>query len=280
MEGYGSPRMMTQKAKSLSEELAEQKDTGTWMTWVQVPLGSVQLNSVGVADVLAVRKSFTNPNFIIYEVKVTRSDFLSDVNQGKYRRYFPDCCQLYFAAPAGLIKKEELPEGTGLIVRGENGWHVTKAAPRREHNPDPELLLKLLMRGYENQLVQWKQYDRIKNLEYKDLKDASRAHGIRIGSELAQASEIIAQAEELLAEIETVLGKKYGTLLSASYQLQRDIRGLLQQREYAPVALQLAQLTMGLFEGSYYLADGIPNQLRTIAGALETKLSQQKEGTP
>jgi len=268
---------MTWNAKSLSEELAQQKDTGIWITWVQVPLGSVQMSNVGVADVLAVRKSFTNPNFIIYEVKVTRGDFLSDVNRGKYRRYFPDCCQLYFAAPAGVIKKEDLPEGTGLIVRGENGWHVIKAAPRREHRPDEQLLLKLLMRGYENRLVEWKQYDRIKNLEYKGLKDASLQHGIQIGRDLAQASEIIAQAKELVAEVETALGKKYDTLWQASYQLQADIRGLLIQREYAPVVLQLAILTMRLFEGHSYLADGIPKQLRTIAGALETKLSQQKE---
>lgn len=268
---------MTWNAKSLSEELAQQKDMGTWMTWAQVPLGSVQMSNVGVADVLAVRKSFTNPNFIIYEVKVTRGDFLSDVNQGKYRRYFPDCCQLYFAAPVGVIKKEELPEGTGLIVRGENGWHVIKAAPRREHKPDEQLLLKLLMRGYENRLVEWKQYDRIKNLEYKGLKDASQRYGIQIGRDLAQASEIIAQAKELVAEVETVLGKKYDTLWQATYQLQADIRGLLIQREYAPVAVQLATLTMRLFEGHSYLADGIPKQLRTIAGALETKLSQQKE---
>jgi len=269
---------MNWDAKSLSEDLAKQKNIESWMTWVQIPLGSVQMSNVGVADVLAVRKSFTNPNFVIYEVKVTRSDFLSDVNRGKYRRYFPDCCQLYFVAPTGVIKKEDLPEGTGLIVRGENGWHVTKAAPRREHKPDEQLLLKLLMRGYENRLVEWKQYERIKNLEYKGLKDASQRHGIQIGTEIAEASEIIAQARALLAEIENVLGKKYDSLWQASYQLQHDIRGLLIQREYVPVAIQLASLTMRLFEGQRYLADGIPKQLRTMADALETKLSQQKEG--
>ncbi|GAI89372.1 unnamed protein product, partial [marine sediment metagenome] len=146
--------------KSLAEDLAKTKDHRDWMTWVQIPLGSVMwaTGHMPRADVLAVRKSFTNPSFTIYEVKVSRSDFNADVNKGKYRIYFADCCQFYFAVPAGLVKKEEVPEGAGLIVRGENGWRVVKSAPRREYTPDVELLLKLLMRGYESQLVEWKQY--------------------------------------------------------------------------------------------------------------------------
>lgn len=59
---------------------------------------------------------------IMIEVKVTRSDFLADrkkvfrihphLGVGKHRAF---CC------PTGLIKKEELPEGWGLIYISEKG---------------------------------------------------------------------------------------------------------------------------------------------------------------
>ncbi|GAH92037.1 unnamed protein product, partial [marine sediment metagenome] len=49
-----------------------------------------------------------------YEVKVSRSDFHADVNKGKYRAYFEDCSQFFFAVPSGLIGLHEVPEGTGL----------------------------------------------------------------------------------------------------------------------------------------------------------------------
>ena len=74
------------------------------------------------ADVLAARKSFVNPSFTIYEVKISRSDFNADVNKGKYRTYFEHCCQLYFAVPKGLVTKNDIPEDTGLTIRGDNGW--------------------------------------------------------------------------------------------------------------------------------------------------------------
>lgn len=262
--------------KSLAENLAKSRDQNTWITWVQIPLGSVQMSNVPVADVIAIRKSFTNPNFIIYEIKVTRSDFLSDVNRGKYRRYFNDCCQLYFAAPKGIIKADELPEGTGLIVRGDNGWRVLKAAPRREHIPDQQLLLKLLMRGYEDHLVQWKQYDRLKNLEYKGLKEASLQYGIKIAQDLANASELIEQADKIKDEIGNILGEKYDTVLSAIFRLRSNVDDLLNQRRYAKETLELVQVVDRLLQGTRFFANDTPKQLRTIADKLEDKFKKEE----
>lgn len=263
--------------KSLAEDLAKTKDRRDWMTWVQIPLGSVMWGEhVPRADVLAVRKSYFNPSFTIYEVKVSRSDFNADVNKGKYRTYFADCCQFYFAVPAGLVKKEEVPEGTGLIVRGQNGWRVIKAAPRREFIPQVEFLLKLLMRGYESQLVEWKQYDRIKGLEYRGLKEASYKFGIKVAQDLGQADELIRMAEQLKDRVGEVLGKEYETLWGAIFALKQDVDGLFLRKKYAGEALLLVTIVDRLFQGTRFFADSAPGALREIADRLETKFKEEE----
>lgn len=63
-------------------------------------------------DGLAITKSYTQPCITGYEIKVSRSDFLQD---DKWHLYLQYCNKFYFVVPAGLIKKEELPDDVGLI---------------------------------------------------------------------------------------------------------------------------------------------------------------------
>lgn len=63
-------------------------------------------------DGIAVRKSYTKPCITGYEIKVSRGDFLQD---NKWHLYLQYCNEFYFVVPAGLIKKEEIPENVGLI---------------------------------------------------------------------------------------------------------------------------------------------------------------------
>ncbi len=261
--------------QTLAEDLAKSKDQAQWLTWVQLPLGSVMWENGHTprADVLAIRKSFVSPSFTIYEVKISRSDFLADINKGKYRAYFEHCNQLYFAVPKGLITKDEIPEGTGLTVRGDKGWRVAKAAPRREHTPNVELLLKLLMRGYEDRLVEWKQYDRLKNLEYKGLKEASYQFGIKVARDLGNASELIELANKIKDEVGKLLGIDYDSIYSAVGSLRADVDSLLAQRRYAPETMQLVTIVDRLLRGSTYFGVNVPSQLRTIADKLEAKLN-------
>ena len=92
-------------------------------------LGIGSFATGGQMDVFAVKPSWTTPNPTVWEIKVSRSDFMADTQAGKYRRYLPFCRRLYFAAPKGLLTKADIPEGMGLCVRGENGWS-TVVAPR------------------------------------------------------------------------------------------------------------------------------------------------------
>lgn len=63
-------------------------------------------------DGLAITKSYTSPNIIGYEIKVSRNDFKQD---NKWHLYLQYCNTFYFVVPKGLVKKDELPEGVGLI---------------------------------------------------------------------------------------------------------------------------------------------------------------------
>lgn len=63
-------------------------------------------------DGLAITKSYTKPNIIGYEIKVSRGDFRQD---NKWHLYLQYCNEFYFVVPTGLVKKEELPDNVGLI---------------------------------------------------------------------------------------------------------------------------------------------------------------------
>lgn len=73
-------------------------------------------------------------NPCVHEVKVSRADFLADIAQpGKRAGYAHLAEVLYYAAPAGLIAAEEVPEGCGLIVEVSEGtFKMEKRAKKRK----------------------------------------------------------------------------------------------------------------------------------------------------
>ena len=74
-----------------------------------------------------------NWNPIVYEVKVSRSDFKSDVNNPEKRKsYFALSPKVFYATPYGLIKEEEVPSECGWIEQSADGndWVVKKKAPK------------------------------------------------------------------------------------------------------------------------------------------------------
>jgi hypothetical protein len=102
-------------------------------------------------DAWAMRKSWTQPCYWGYEIKVSRSDFLGDT---KWVEYLPLCNELYFVTPPGLIKEAELPEGVGLIVATKTGGRLLtkRKAQHRQIDPPVDLLHYALMQatGFSN----------------------------------------------------------------------------------------------------------------------------------
>lgn len=100
-------------AKEIKEALADYNpkdffltECKTCSTYFPDPQGMLKFDGVGI------RKSYTRPCITGYEIKVSREDFERDF---KWHLYLNYCNEFYFVCPAGLLKKEELPDNVGLI---------------------------------------------------------------------------------------------------------------------------------------------------------------------
>lgn len=88
-----------------------------------------------IFDALAVKKSWTKPCITIYEVKVSRQDFLAD---HKWASYLQFCNLFYFVCPKGIIEKEELSNGIGLMTyNADSGALFTAKKAIYKPNPLP-----------------------------------------------------------------------------------------------------------------------------------------------
>lgn len=75
---------------------------------------------------------------IAVEVKVSRGDFLRELDRPQKRLQFVDVAhEFWFAAPAGMIKPPELPDGAGLLeVAGDKLRAKVRAKQREPEEPE------------------------------------------------------------------------------------------------------------------------------------------------
>lgn len=131
-------------ATSIKIALAEKHWKDFFLT--EVKSGPTQLAMPGglkILDGLAVRKSWTNPCFTGYEVKISRSDFLRDA---KFYTYEELCNCLYIVCPKGMIERTELPESVGLMYYDSEKKTIAtkKKAIFRKIEYSPEMLLYII----------------------------------------------------------------------------------------------------------------------------------------
>lgn len=112
----------------------------------EVKSGPTQIAAPGslkILDALAIRKSWTNPCFTGYEVKISRGDFLRDA---KFYTYEELCNCLYIVCPKGMIDRTELPESVGLMYYDPDKKAITtrKKAIYRKIEYTPEMLLYII----------------------------------------------------------------------------------------------------------------------------------------
>jgi len=75
---------------------------------------------------------------IAYEVKVSRGDFLRELEQPQKRRFAEQVSsECYFAAPFGLLRAAEIPEPWGLMGVSELIVRIVKQATVRTLAPWP-----------------------------------------------------------------------------------------------------------------------------------------------
>lgn len=117
------------------------------IVWLDMQLGPMHSMR---PDLFAIDKTYKGLITRAFEVKVSRSDFLADATQGKAQGYRSVAGALSFAAPKGLLNREEMPDGCGLIERSESGWRwARKPVINRIETLPTEVWMKLVFDGVE-----------------------------------------------------------------------------------------------------------------------------------
>ncbi len=171
-----------------------------------------------------------------FEVKVSRSDFLSELQHPEKHFWCKECFHFFwFVAPKDIIQLEELPDGIGWMYPRGNKLCVARQA---RHNANPKLddhLLAGFMRAAH------KEIEKSKQLNLAEVLTTSEAY--KKASQYMQATrkflesrgksylvpdssdDIIKALEE--ATMDKQLQQDRERLLTVTGRFQRDIVGLL-----------------------------------------------------
>ncbi len=131
----------------LVEDLRRTRELAGDISVSELSLGA--WGGTGRIDVLAMRPSWDNRRIRAYEVKATRSDLLSDLRSGKWKKYVPWCQGLVFAFPKDLAQPSEIPRECGVITRNAKGWVTRRTPPRHECERMEAVLFGVLLKQRE-----------------------------------------------------------------------------------------------------------------------------------
>lgn len=128
---------------ALAKHLSVNSDRMIWEDMQLGPSGSPR------PDVYTILKSYSRPLPTAYECKVSVSDFRSDVTSGKWQNYLRFAGAVIFCTPAGLVQKEDVPKGCGLIYFYEDtgSFRTVRNATYNAVTIPQDALLKLLIDG-------------------------------------------------------------------------------------------------------------------------------------
>ena len=188
---------------------------GEHYTWFNIALGSGDARP----DVFALRPfSYSSPQMVSYECKVSASDLRADLTSGKWQKYLAFSQGVTFAVPEGLVRATEIPAACGLIIRSARGWRHARRPTLQEATLPTSTMLKLISSrphrgGMETYRFQsgrhWDEQQRLRrDAESRILAHARLAVGKRLGEDIARylvnpqaARDIIARAQADADEI-------------------------------------------------------------------------------
>lgn len=170
-------------AHDLAEHLRANTEIIAWENMQMGPSGSPR------PDVYTMRKSFVRFAPVAYEVKVSVSDFRSDITSGKWQSYLKYAGAVVFAVPAGLINKADVPAGCGLIVRHENVWRTVKGPTmQRLETLSHEAWVKLMIDGIDREVKRNRAAVPRECNAWLAARQVRKKHGDRIGELLSDLS--------------------------------------------------------------------------------------------
>jgi hypothetical protein len=154
-------------------------------------------------DAWVMKKSWAKPLVTVYEIKVSRSDFMGDE---KWRYYLPFCNEFYFVCPTGLILPNECPPEAGLLYVSKTGGKLfKKKKPSYREVEIPDSLFRYVLfsraqiqREYlpESKVKYWERW--LKEKEHKQEIGHMVSH--RLGEIVRTANRRANRAEERVKE--------------------------------------------------------------------------------
>lgn len=213
-------------ANDLARHLRGTSDRVVWTDMQLGPSGSPR------PDVYTIPKTYSRFTPLAYEIKVSVSDFRRDVTAGKWQSYLKFACAVTFAVPAGLIKKEDIPPGCGLIVRHDEIWRTVKAPTLRKIDTLPhDAWMKLFIDGMERQQ---KSHEPRNASIFHAAEKLRKKHGKLIGDalyELGHAElKLMTEKAKIIKSTEDLMKVESDRVKFVRERLQSDIEELKKQR--------------------------------------------------
>lgn len=202
--------------KEAVESLAISLDPSKWCIFKEPVLSH---REDGIPDVLCLRKSYSNFEIRVYEVKVSDEDLNRDLNSGKYTKYFNMAHKVYFALGPEVSKKaEERLKGEKVgVTRFKTTWRTTQHAPRVSTNDNllsPYDYLALLMNG--NDVSAFRRISKLEQRKILLLKGQIR------DLEYTKPKQLSAAAAELRKETSKLEDLKVFTMEKARETILRE----------------------------------------------------------
>lgn len=107
-------------------------------------------------DVFSILPTYNKDNIapMVHEIKVSRSDFLTDIKKPEKRGTYSLIAEkVYYVAPAGMLKPEEIPVGYGFMEYDkEREQFTTIIKPKKKKIiMEEQFFLNLIVKGYKLQ---------------------------------------------------------------------------------------------------------------------------------
>lgn len=136
-----------------------------------------------------------------FEIKVSRSDFLSEMKQPeKSAPVFEYCNHWWLACPKGMVKPDEVPATWGLLELQEDGClRVKKAAPVLEPRPLTTAFFAAMIRRTEphGEIIE-SLLRRAEKVQYAQLEERFKSkHMDKLSYEQSRALEAIQHLKEI-----------------------------------------------------------------------------------
>ncbi|WP_186270085.1 hypothetical protein [Burkholderia gladioli] len=274
-------------AEDLATHLRGASDRLVWTDMQLGPAGSPR------PDVYSVPCSFARFQPVAYECKISVADFRRDVTAGKWTSYLRFAAGVIFAAPAGLLKKDDIPAGCGLIVRGPDGWRTLKGPTLKNmENLPRDAWVKLIIDGLPREIERAKREGRAEIVSEWKLTHLLRA---KLGDLVAEAVRDRLSAEHRLHDATEALktaakeaeDERQLILSRSRERAQRDATQIDEARAALAQSLGLradagaVQISMACHEAARRLnADTEIQRLRHLIERMQMALDTGKEPLP